>query len=381
MDVWHVLRRGAPTALVIGLAPMQLVAQMDTLDLSGQVPETVIPTEFDGGFFARIGQIVVDDKGIWVIDRGHTTVFRFGPEGDLMTEYGREGSGPGEFLFPGDLRIDSVLTVTDPRLGRIVRFSLEGEHLETTRQQRRPVTPDGMEVPLGAVTSLPDGYLIGATVGWYRYGGVRDGEAALGDPFSHILLFHPDGARVDTLASYHMNAGRWDALGLLGGGVDPGLGTAGAWLVLGDSMAVLVDGITGTLTRIRIRNGFPVADTIDLGIRARPVSDRDMANIEARLREEKPGLPRRLEFDLAEGWSVATVLLPGQSGEFWLLQADEGDRQEWVVVKPGSTRKWRVILPEQFVLRAIHDGRLYGVARDEFDVPRVAAFADPRMRR
>ena len=79
MDVWHILRRGAPTALAIGLAPMHLVAQMDTLDVSGQVPETVIPTEFDGGFFARIGQVVVDDKGIWVVDRGHTTVFRFSP--------------------------------------------------------------------------------------------------------------------------------------------------------------------------------------------------------------------------------------------------------------------------------------------------------------
>ena len=78
MGVWHILRGGAPTALVIGLAPMQLVAQMDTLDLSGQVPGTVIPAEFDGGFFARIGQIVVDDKGLWVIDRGHTKVFRFG---------------------------------------------------------------------------------------------------------------------------------------------------------------------------------------------------------------------------------------------------------------------------------------------------------------
>ena len=108
MDVWPVLRRGAPKALVIGLAPMQLVAQMDTLDLSGQVPETVIPAEFDGGFFARIGQIVVDDKGIWVIDRGHTTVFRFGPEGDLMTEYGREGSGPGEFMLPKRSRVFHV---------------------------------------------------------------------------------------------------------------------------------------------------------------------------------------------------------------------------------------------------------------------------------
>ena len=140
-----------------------------------------------------------------------------------------KGADPESSCSLGDLRIDSVLTVTDPQLGRIVRFSLEGEHLETTRQERRPVTPDGMEVPLAAVTSLPDSYLIGATVGWYSYGGVRDGEAALGDPFSHIVLFHPDGARVDTLASYHMNAGRWDALGLLGGGVDPGLGASGAW--------------------------------------------------------------------------------------------------------------------------------------------------------
>lgn len=364
--------------LAFAIAPLQLTAQVDTLDLTDQIPETVVATEFDGGFFAQIGAMIVDDRGIWVMDRGHMTVFGFGPGGDLRTEYGREGSGPGEFLFASSLRVDSVLTLIDPRLGRVVRFSLAGEHLETTRQEGRPVTPDGMEVPLGEMTSLSGGYRIGGTVGWYAYGRARNGEPMRGDPFSHVLLVNPEGRRVDTLASYHIDSGRWDAPGRLGGNVEPGLGVSGAWAVVGDSMAVLADGIAGTLTRIRIRDGVPVADTIDLGIRARPVSDLDMANIEARLREERPGLPRRLEFEMSEGWSVATALLPGHDGEFWLRQAVRGDRQEWVVVRPGSSRGWRVIFPERFALRAIHDGYLYGVATDELDIPSVVRIADPQ---
>ena len=360
-------------ALVIGLAPIPVAAQMDTLDLSGQVPETVIPAEFAGGFFARIGGMVVDERGIWVVDRGHTTVLRFDPDGVLRAQYGREGSGPGEFLIPSRPRVDSVVTVTDVRLGRIVRFSLEGEHIETTRQERRPVSSGGMEVPLGDVLPLSDGYLISSTAGWYSFGG-----SARSDPFSHVLLFHPDGSRADTLASYHIDSGRWDAPGRLGGNFETGLGISGSWAVVGDSLAVLADGIAGTLTRLRIRDGVPVADTIDMGMRARPVNDSDMADFEARLREEKPDLPRRIEFEMAEGWSVATGILPGENGEFWLSQAVEGERQEWVVVKPGSHRKWRVLLPERFSLRAIHGGYLYGVGTDALDVPRVVRIADPR---
>ncbi len=360
-------------AIVIGLAPIALAAQTDTVDLSSEVPETVIPPEFAGGFFARIGGVVVDERGIWVVDRGHTTVLRFDHDGVLRTAYGREGSGPGEFLLPSVPRVDSIVTVTDPRLGRIVRFSLDGEHLETVRQQRRPVAPDGMEVPLAGVFPLPDDYLIGATVGWYSFGG-----SARSDPFSHVLLFHPNGSRVDTLASYHIDSGRWDARGRLGGNFEPGLGVSGTFAVMGDSLAVLADGIAGTLTRIHIRDGVPVADTIDMGMRARPVSDRDMANFEARLREDKPDLPRRIEFEMAAGWSVATGIFTGENGELWLSQAVQGEQQEWVVVKPGSTRKWRVVLSGRFRLRAIHDGHLYGVALDELDVASVVRMPDPR---
>ena len=371
------MRASPLVALALALAPLHLAAQIDTVDLTGQPLETVIPAEFPGGFFARIAGMVVDERGIWVVDRSHLTVFGFGPGGNLTAQYGREGDGPGEFLFPSNLKVDSVLTVTDPRLGRTVRFSLDGEHLETTRQEGRPETPDGREVPFGNVASLPDRYLIGATVGYYSFGQSSDGSPLQGDPFSHILLFHPDGLQLDTLASYHINAGRWDAPERLGGNIDPGLGVSGTWTALGDSMAVLADGIAGTLTRIRIVDGMPVADTFDLGMRARPVSDRDMADIEARLRQENPDLPRRLEFEMAEGWSVATAIFPGPDGEFWLRQAVEGEGQEWVVVRPGSALKWRIMLPERFRLSAIHGGYLYGVARDEFDVGSVARIADP----
>lgn len=77
-----------------------------------------------------------------------------------------------------------------------------------------------------------------------------------------------------------------------------------------------------------------------------------------------------------EGWSVATAIFPGRDGEFWLRQAVEGEGQEWVVVRSGSARKWRIMLPERFRLSAIHGGHLYGVARDEFDVASVARIAD-----
>ena len=360
-------------AVQSGGAPLPIVAQIRTFDLSESPVETVIPAEYNGGFFARIGSMVVSDRGIWIVDRGQMKVLWFDPDGRLRMEYGRDGAGPGEFLFPADIRVDSVLTVVDPRLGRIVRFGFDGSHLETTSQKGRPIAHDGMEVPLGDVAPLRGGFAVGATAGWYGFG-----KEAHSHPFTDILLFHPDGTRVDTLASYHINAGRWDALGRLGGNLDPPFGRSGSWTALGDSMVVLADGIAGTLTRISFRGRSPVADTLDLGMRARPVSSRDLAEIEARLRDEKPNLPRRLVFDLAEGWSVATGLLPGQENEFWLRQAVGGEQQVWVVVKPETREQWRVILPARFALTVIYGGRLYGVARDELDVPSVGAIDDPR---
>ena len=244
-----------------------------------------------------------------------------------------------------------------------------------------------MTVPLAELTPLAGGYTLGVTVGWYTF---PDVNAHKSDPYSHVVLFHQDRAELDTLASYHVGTGRWDSPGRLGGTVHTPFGISGASAALGDSMVVLADGIAGTLTLFRFADGSLSADTVDLGIRARLVSDRDLSDLEARLREEKPDLPRRLEFETPQGWSVATSLVVGEGREFWLRPAVEGDQEaHWIVVRlgaaagsgspgsPGALEMWRVILPRGFGLRTVWGGRLYGVVKDELDVQSVGAVVNP----
>ncbi|MDE0649630.1 MAG: 6-bladed beta-propeller [Gammaproteobacteria bacterium] len=98
------------------LAATQATAQLPVVDLSDRAVETLIPPEFDGGFFNRIGTIVIRDDGVWVLDAGQRRVFRFDTGGRLVVAFGRQGNGPGELLWPSALRVDSVVTI--PRSSR-----------------------------------------------------------------------------------------------------------------------------------------------------------------------------------------------------------------------------------------------------------------------
>lgn len=128
---------GAPF-FVATSASLFAQVQLREVDLRQARVETVVPAEFDGGFLTRIGEIVVQEEGLWVLDNGQTKAFWFGHDGTLMQEYGRQGGGPGEFGMMGDLTVDSLVTIGDPRLGRAVRFRWDGTHVETT-PHRRPL--------------------------------------------------------------------------------------------------------------------------------------------------------------------------------------------------------------------------------------------------
>ena len=99
--------------------PVQATAQISIVDVSHHLVETLVPPEFDRGFFHRIGSVAVTVESVWVLDTGHRKVFRFDHAGRLVVEYGRQGNGPGEFLMVGGLRVDSVVTVMD-HAGRLV---------------------------------------------------------------------------------------------------------------------------------------------------------------------------------------------------------------------------------------------------------------------
>ena len=356
-------------------AAARATAQAPPIDLSNQTVTTVVPSEFDGGFLHRVAEIVVGDDGVWVLDIGQPKLFWFDHTGRLVVEYGRQGSGPGEFLLPGGLHVDSVVMVVDPRQQRMVRFALDGEHLET-RTVRGPAV-DGMNVPMGQLAILRNGVIATATVGWYSYG-----QNAVSNPFNHVLLRYPGVAAADTIATYHFGNARWQTASSMGV-FDPRLGTGGAWAVMGDTTIVVADGVTGSVVLFTARSAEPPAnlgdieawfamDTISLGISGRPVSRSDRASAEANLRRERD-LPARIDIDgWPEHWSVATHVLVADDGKVWARQVVRDDgRQHWTVADRHSPERLRFVLPERFRLLAVARGKLYGVAVDEFDVQRV----------
>ena len=365
--------RRLPTAFLLAASAQPVWAQMDTLDLSRDAVATVVPAEYDGGFFARIGDVVVNDLGVWVSDPGHYHVLRFDAAGRLLTEFGREGTGPGEFLSPGIVSIDSTLTVGDFRQGRYARFSLDGRHLETVQAQRF-LDPGGGEKSLVDAVPLEGGFTVGMIPANYRISFPRE---AVYDLRNHVVLLAPGGESADTLLSFHWGAAGW-MTNVVGAVQATHFGEAGAWSVLGDSAVVLADGVAGTLTIVSPQAGLVRGETIDLGFAGRAVTESDLEDLEEDIRERfDEDLPREMEIDAPGYWSVATYVIPASDRVFWLRQGVDDERGHWVVVDIETMRKRLVILPERFRLTAIHGGLLYGVVRDELDVPSVGALVNP----
>ena len=358
-------------AVHTGGTPLPIAAQIRTVDLSESPVATVVPAEYEGGFFARIGDVVVNDLGIWVADPGHKHVLWFDATGRLLVEFGREGSGPGEFLTPSILMVDSLLTIDDPRQGRQVRFRLDGSHEETTRV-RHFADPNGGETPLWGAVSLRGGFIVGMIPATFVVSYSRD---VVNDFRNAVVLLDPGSQSVDTLFSYHWGTAAWKTEAVASARGTP-FGAAGAWALLGDTAVVFADGVAGTLKIVSPEAGSVRTDTFDLGFAGRPVTDRDLADLEATIRGDRD-LPRRMEIDAPGHWSVATSLIPDGDQVFWLRQAVESENAEWIVVNLATQEKRRVILPERFQLTAVHGGLLYGVARDELDVPSVGALVNP----
>ncbi|MDE0072477.1 MAG: 6-bladed beta-propeller [Gammaproteobacteria bacterium] len=357
------------------LAATQAASQLPVVDLSDRAVETLIPPEFDDGFFNRIGTIVIRDDGLWVLDAGQRRVFRFDTEGRLVVAFGRQGNGPGELLWPSALRVDSVVTIPDMRQMRVSRFTLDGEHLETRRVS-------GPVVPSGGLAVLRNGVTVYATA--VRY--TMSSSGVGGDPNGHVTVGFSGSSRADTIASLQGGVVMWQSAGEMSL-FRAGFGDAGAWTTMGDSAIVVADGITGTISVFTVPDSPGMetdtprlsVDSVTMGIAGHPVTGADRERAEADFRRDNPNVRGRVTFaGWPSYWSVAVSLLVSDDGKVWARRIVYGDdRQHWTEVDLHGPPRQQVILPERFSLRAIAGGRLYGVARDELDVQRVA-FLDLR---
>ncbi|MXY31495.1 MAG: 6-bladed beta-propeller [Gammaproteobacteria bacterium] len=357
------------------LAATLATAQLPVVDLSDRPLETLIPPEFEGGFFNRIGAMVIRDDGLWVLDTGQRRVFRFDTEGRLVVAFGRQGNGPGELLWPSAMRVDSVVTIPDMRQVRVSRFTLDGEHLETRRVS-------GPVVPSGGLAVLRNGVTVYATAVRYTMGSGGPGS----DPYGHVTVGFTGSNRSDTIASLHGSSVMWQAAGTMSL-FRTDFGAAGAWTTMGDSAIVVADGITGTISVFTVP-GSPgmeadtpqlSVDSVAMRIEGLPVSNGDRERAEADFRRDNPSVRGRVTFEgWPSHWSVATSLLVSDDGKVWAQRVVDGDeRQHWTEVDLQGSLRRHFILPERFSLRAIADGKLYGVARDELDVQRLAILDRP----
>ncbi len=86
----------------------------------------------DEHFIGKIGHIAIGmNNEIYIADDAKLTIHMYDAEGHFLKEFGREGRGPGEFLYIGGIKTfpDGRLATWDQRNQRISVFSFNGEFI------------------------------------------------------------------------------------------------------------------------------------------------------------------------------------------------------------------------------------------------------------
>ncbi|HTZ62759.1 MAG TPA: 6-bladed beta-propeller [Solirubrobacteraceae bacterium] len=127
-----------------------------TADVVGGAPAALIYTSQFGsegtgpGQFAYPGGVAIEPNGdLWVSDGYNGRLEEFNKEGAYLRQVGSQGDGAGQFDYPTGLAVDSQgnLWVADTDNERVVELNDEGEYLKTIGDESgagKLVRPDGV---------------------------------------------------------------------------------------------------------------------------------------------------------------------------------------------------------------------------------------------
>jgi hypothetical protein len=123
----HVYNSGEPENGTITL-DVEKILEVDPLELNPQSPPL-------------FSLAIKDDSGfIWLADNRNVRIYKFDPEGKLITEFLRRGQGPGEFPRFGDFQIvDASIWVVGDWPMKIAKYTEELPDLSGLRFFKRTV--------------------------------------------------------------------------------------------------------------------------------------------------------------------------------------------------------------------------------------------------
>ena len=336
-----------------GLLPTQVTGQAITPSAeilaerfsigAGMDPEVVLHRVMDADF--ALGQI-------WILEPERLRAFDL--DGLLLSEVGRAGAGPGEFLLAARLEVDSLLHVFDPRLTRETVLRPSGDLVEIKAIPRSQVGGSGSSIRLQGGAEL--------VVTTPRFSAHGAGH----DPNAHLILFR--GSEGDTLLSIRSNGALWQQ-GSAYGGFDTGFGDSGAWDLGGDSLLALIDGYNGTVLWRCAPHYEPCGQT-DLGLKPQPATREDLSRIvEAASAQSRRRLRQEDVIDRPPLVSAARAGVMSKDGK-WLWIQNDGDHlggQHFSVVERGTGLRGRVTFDAPVRVYAVgQDGLLIG-QRGQFD--------------
>ena len=135
------------------------------IDFKKDIECSFIPLETtDSCLFGDISAIrIVDDK-IYIIDKGSKRLLVFGTSGKFITQIGKRGNGPGEYMSVNNFHIDKkkqIITLVDAHQAKIFHYNLKD--YQYLNSQKSPYFSD--------CCWLSDG-----NIAWTFHGGYNTGK-------------------------------------------------------------------------------------------------------------------------------------------------------------------------------------------------------------
>jgi hypothetical protein len=308
----------------------------------------------------RLIDAVITDYGVYALDIQIPVIRRFSIEGDLLTEMGRRGRGPGEIIIPGSIISDSLgrITAFDWGQSRTVMFDQTGAHVQTKR------IPVPMEVAAVGLHPMVDGWTVVKT-------GFRGTDG--GDQEQIGLAM--SGNRIDTLAIIEGLSVTYisgDSQSRRSATIYSG--PTGGFATVSDSTVVVVDGIRLRGRLITVRSGSLVRgpwQPLPGSTASVTGEDEELLQSLVDARFATSSIPKR-DFRYPEIWSAWTKVEAGHGEEVWLRQGGRetisGRFERWMRWDVRSDETTWIELPPG--VRALHfsEHHIVAVRTDDLGV-------------